>query len=107
MDTKGAEKKSAVAGRLLRVLALRQQVARASPLVAEHVEGDLNVLGDIPYRSFSYSKQCHCTNDSEFLSLINSKSPLPHKRSWKGFRLYLALSMKVVSKLVTRASPMG
>ena len=52
------------------VLDLRQQMTRASLLVAAHIAGDLNVLGDIPYRSFGYSKQWNCTNDSDFLSLI-------------------------------------
>ena len=54
---RGAAKTSAAVGCLLRVLALQQLVARVSPLVAAHVTGDLNVLGDIPYRSFGYSKQ--------------------------------------------------
>ena len=57
-----AAKKSAAAVRLLRVLALRQRLARSSPLVAAHMEVDLNVLGDISYCSFGYSKQWHCTN---------------------------------------------
>ena len=72
-----AEKKSAAAGRLLRVLALRKQVARASPLVAAYVEGDLNVLGKIPSRSFGFSIQWNYTNDSEFLLRMNYKFPLP------------------------------
>ena len=103
----GAEKKSAAAGRLLRFLAFQQLVTRASPLVAAHLAGDLNVLGDIPSRSFGYSKQWHCTNDSEFLTLTNSKFPLPRQRSWKGFRLYFVLSTKVISELGTKESTMG
>ena len=54
---RGVVKNSAAAGRLLGFLALWQQVERASPLVAAHVTGDLNVLGNIPYHSFGYSKQ--------------------------------------------------
>ena len=54
---RGAAKKSAAARYLLRVLDLRQRLARASPLVAAHVAGDLNVLGNIPSRYFGYSKQ--------------------------------------------------
>ena len=100
-------KKSAAAGRLIRVLYLRQRVARASLLVAAHVAGYMNVLGDIPSISFGYSKQWHCTNDSEFLSLINSKFPRTHQRSWQGFRLSFALSAKVIYELGTKASPMG
>ena len=45
---------STAAGHMLRVLDLQQQVERASSLVAEHVVGDLNVLGDIPSRSIGY-----------------------------------------------------
>ena len=78
---RGVSKNSTAAGHLLRVSDLWQRVARASPLVAAHVAGDLNVLGDILSRSFGYSKQWHCTNDYEFLSLISSKFPLPHQRS--------------------------
>ena len=102
MDTKRGGKKSAAAGRLFRVLYLRQRVVRASLLVAVHVAGYLNVLGDIPSRSFVYSKQWHCTNDSEFLSLINSKLPLPSQSYWQGFRLSFALSTKVISNLGTK-----
>ena len=82
---RGAAKKSAEVGRLLRVLVLRQLVSIASPLVDLHVEGDMNVFGDISSRSFGYSKQWHFTNDYEFVSLINSKFPLPRQRSWQGF----------------------
>jgi hypothetical protein len=104
---RGASKKSAAAGRLLRVLALRQRVARASPLVVAHVAGDLNVIGDIPSRSFGYKKAWHCKSETEFLSLINSEFPLPQKRSWRGFRLSYALSTKVISELGMTVSPMG
>ena len=44
----GATKKSAAAGRLLRVLALRKRVSILSLLVAAHVAVDLNVLVNIP-----------------------------------------------------------
>ena len=65
LTQRGAEKNSAAARRVLRVLALRQQVGRASPLVPAHVAGDLNLLGDIPSHSFGYPKQWHCTNNYE------------------------------------------
>ena len=103
---RGAAKKSAASGSMLRVLSLRQRVARESPLVATHVAGDLNVLGDIPYRFFGYSKQWNCTNDSGFLSLIKFKFPLPHHRSWKDFHLSFALGKKVISEFGTKASLM-
>ena len=65
------------------------------------------MLGDIPSLSFGYSKQWNCTNDTEFLSLINSKSPIIHQRSWQGFRLSFTLGTKVISKLGTKEYPMG
>ena len=51
---RGASKRSAVANRLLRALAIRQRVNRASPLVTRHLAGVRNHLGDIPSRSFGY-----------------------------------------------------
>ena len=53
---RGASKRSAVANRLLRILAVRQRVNRASPLVTRHLAGIRNHLGDIPSRSFT---KCH------------------------------------------------
>ena len=107
MDTKGGEKRSAAAGHLLRILVLRKLVARASPLVHAYMEGYLNVIGDITCCSFGYYKQRNCTNDPEFLSLINSKFLLPHQRSWQGLRLSFVLSTKVISELGKKASTMG
>ena len=107
MDTKGGVKKSAAAGCLLRVLALRKLVAITPPLVDTHVEGYLNLLGEIISLSFGYSKQWHCTNDYEFVSLVNSKFPLSRQHSWQGFRISSVLSTKIISELGTKASPMG
>ena len=102
---RAATKNSAAAGRLLRVLALRKRVTRASPLAATHVSGDVNVLGNIPSCSFGYSKQWHCSNNSEFLSLIHSKLLLPHQCSWKVFRHSFALGTKIISELGKKVSP--
>ena len=104
---RGASKKYATVGRLLRVLDLRQRVAKASPLVAMHLTGDLNVISIIPSSTFVYPKKWYFTHDYECLSLINSKFPLPHKCSWQGFRLYFNLRTKVISKLGKKASSMG
>ena len=65
--------------------------------------GDMNVFGDIPSCSFGYLKQCHLTNDSEFVILINPKFPLPYHRSWQGFFRSFPLNTKVISDLGTRA----
>ena len=104
---RGAAKKSAAAGRLFRVLDLLERVERALPLVAVHVSGYLNLLGDIPFSYLGYSKQWHCTNDSEFLSLIKSKFPLPYQCSYQGFRLSFALSTKVISEFGKKAYLIG
>ena len=69
---RGGRKKSSAKGRLIRVLALRQRLAKSSPLLDVHVAADMNMIGDISSCSFGCSKQWYCTNDSEFLSLINS-----------------------------------
>ena len=108
MDTKGGGKRDRSSRTSAQsFIFFWQIVARSAPLVAAHMAVDLNVLGEIPSRSFCYSKQTHCTNDSEFLSLINLKLPLPRQRSWQGFRISFALSTKVISELGTKASPMG
>ena len=104
---RGASKKSAAAGCLLRVLDLRQRVARVSPLVAAHMSVYLNMIGDIISCSFGHTIQWHCTNDSEFLSLMKYQLPLPHQRPWQGFHLYFTLSTKVISELGTKEYPMG
>ena len=59
LTQRGAAKKSAAEGQLIRVLTLLKLVARASVLVAVHVVGELNVLGNISYCSFEYCKQWH------------------------------------------------
>ena len=75
--------------------------------MATHLVGDLNVIGDIPYSSFDYFRQLHCTKDSVFLSPINFKYQLPHQRSWQGLRLSFALNTKVISEFGIKAFPMG
>ena len=63
--------------------------------------------GGIPSFSYRYSKQWHCNNDTEFLFFIDSQFLLPRQLSWQEFRLYFALSTKVISELVKKANPMG
>ena len=63
---RGASKRSAVTNRLLRALAIRQRVNRASPLVTRHLAGVRNHLGDIPSRSFGYKPEWRFDDDCEF-----------------------------------------
>ena len=102
-----ASKRSAAANRLLRILAIRHRENRASPLVARHIAGELNHLGDIPSRSFGYRVEWHFELDNDFLTFFNSKFPLPDKSCWTGFRLENALATKVTRELLTEGSSMA
>ena len=105
-QTKGASKRSDVANRLLRVLAVRMRVNRASPLVTRHLAGDRNHLGDIPSRSFGYKAAWHFENDLDFLTFFNKTFPLPHQNTWTGFRLTSAVASRVICELATAGSSM-
>ena len=102
----GASKRSAVANRLLRVLATRMRRCHAQPLLTRHLAGKRNHLGDIPSRSFGYEKEWHFENDKEFLTYFNHIFPLPDKNTWTGFRLKYAVAMKVTRELLTQGSSM-
>ena len=103
---RGASKRSIVANRLLRILAIRQRVNRTSPLVTRHLAGVRNHLGDIPSRSFGYKAEWHFLNDCDFLAFFNRTFPLPQKNSWTGFRLSDAVVTKVICELLTQESSM-
>ena len=105
--TRWASRRSAAANRLLRILAIRHREKRASPLVARHLAGELNTLGDIPSRSFGYKAEWHFVEDDAFLTFFNQKFPLPLKNSWQGFRLTSAVATKVTNELLTEASSMA
>ena len=63
---RGASKRSKVANRLLRILAVRMRHNRASPYLA----GKRNHLGDVPSRSFGYRKAWHHKGDKQFLKFL-------------------------------------
>ena len=98
---RGASKRSRVANRLLRVLAIRMRRNRASPLVTRHIEGDRNRLGDIPSRSFGYKPEWRFEHDSNLLKFFDATFPLPNQNSWQGFRLSDAVCSRVMRKLAT------
>ena len=101
---RGASRRSAVANRLLRVLAIRMRKKRASPLVTRHLAGKRNHLGDIPSISFGYKKEWHFEKDRGFLAYFNKTFPLPNKNIWTGFRLKSTAVTKVTRKLLTQGS---
>ncbi len=106
-QTRGASKRSRVANRLLRVLAIRLRANRASPLITRHLAGKRNHLGDIPSRSLGWKAEWHFENDLEFLAFFNSTFPLPDQNTWIGFRLNPAVVSRVINKLLMRGSSMG
>ena len=104
---RGASKQSVVANRLLRVLAVRLRIKRASPLITKHLAGDRNALGNIPSRSFGYKKEWHFKNDSNFLTYFNNCFPLPNQICWTGFRLSGGVCSRVMQELRTQGSSMA
>ena len=66
-----ASKSSDVAGQLLRALALRLKMQKASPLTPMHIAGVENAMTDIPSRSFGSEPKWHYKNDSDLLHLFN------------------------------------
>ena len=105
-QARGASKRSRVANRLLRVLAIRLRVNRASPLMTKHITGDQNGLGDIPSWSYGYKAEWHHKIDIDFLAYFNKTFPLPSKNCWTGYRLHSAVSTKVMRELLTGGSSM-
>ncbi len=102
-----AARNSDAAMQLIRVLALRMQVHRISPLTTLHIEGSQNSMTDIPSRSFGSVKKWHCATDHAFLTLYNSLFPLPTQDSWTLFRLSSGIATKITSILRTKAIEAG
>lgn len=101
-----AARRSPVAMQLIRALALRLQIRKASPLTTLHIAGKRNQLTDIPSRSFGSEPQWACKTDSDFASLYNSLFPLPSQQYWNVFRFSNAVVTKIISVLLTRPSTM-
>ena len=94
-----AAKKSRIAQQLLRALALRLHLAKASPLIPLHIAGVNNALTDMPSRSFGSEKKWHCSSEEAFLTLFNATFPLPTQDCWTGFQLASGITTKVISIL--------
>jgi len=101
-----ASRRSQVAMQLIRALALRLQLRKASPLTTLHIAGVHNQLTDVPSRSFGSNPAWACTTDTDFSHLYNSLFPLPDQSSWNVFRFSNAIVMKIISVLRTRPSTM-
>ena len=99
-----ASKKSSIAMQLLRALALRLQITRASPLTPLHIPGVQNAMSDIPSRSFGSEPRWKCASDSDLLTLFTSLFPPPPQISWNVFHHSSAICTKVISALRTQVS---
>jgi hypothetical protein len=87
---------------LIRALALRLQVNRASPLTTLHIEGDQNAMTDIPLHSFGGVQKWYCAHDTDFLAMYNSLFPLPNQELWNLFHLSSRIGTKIISILQTK-----
>ena len=98
-----AAKHSEVAMQLIRALALRLQLAKASPLTPMHIAGVNNSLTDIPSRSFGSDVAWHCKTDNDLLTLFNSTFPLPTQASWNVYHISSEIATRVISILRMKA----
>ena len=95
--TKQCTTTSVIAGHLLRVLALRQAIQKASPLHTIHIKGELNKMADIASRSFNDDR--FTTTNKSFLSCFNNIFKL-QKNSWKEFKPNTKMTSNVTSSLL-------
>jgi hypothetical protein len=72
-----ASQQSPIAMQLLRALALRLHINRASPLTPLHISGVHNAMTDIPSRSFGSEPKWFCQTDADLRTLFNTLFPLP------------------------------
>lgn len=93
--------RSPVAAQLVRALAFRLKLSKASPLSTLHIRGILNSMTDIPSRSFGSNLGWHCTTDDELLTLFTRRFPVP-KGSWTVYRPSRDICTRVTSILQMR-----
>ncbi len=94
-----AVKQSPIAMQLIRALALRLHLQKASPLTPLHIAGANNAMTDIPSRSFGSEPKWHCKTDADLLHLFNSSFPLPTQASWTVFHPSSAIATRLISVL--------
>ena len=94
-----ASRKSRLAARLVRALALHLNLHRACPLTPVHIPGVENALADIPSRSFGSNPEWFCPDDTALLTLFSQKFPLPHQASRTAFRFITKMTTRLISVL--------
>eukprot|EP00978_Attheya_sp_CCMP212_P004556 scaffold9947_cov44-Attheya_sp.AAC.1 len=101
-------KRSHVAKRLLRVLAVRQRVCRASPLLTISIAGKDNDMADAASRWFKDDSKYETDLPyTVFLPRFNAAFPLPQGASWKRFHFSSKMITRVISELVGPPSSMA
>ena len=94
-----AAKHSHIAIQLIRALALRLQLKRASPLTPLHIAGVDNAMTDIPSRSFGSEPRWFCKTNDDLLTLFNKTFPLPHQASWTVYQPSSEIATRLISIL--------
>lgn len=101
-----ASKKSKVAGRLLRALALCQRITQATPLLVASIAGEGNDMADIASCLFGKNSKWDCPDDDLFLTRFSASFPLPQNHSWTLFCLANRIAMREIGKLLMQPSPL-
>ncbi len=102
---KGHTSTSQVAGRLLRFLAMRQRVRKASSLLPMNIAGVDNKMADIPSRAFKNGEYFHAQTD--LVTYFNQHFPLPQGNSWIEYTIPTKLALRVISCLRGELLPMA
>ena len=96
--------KSVIAGRLLRLLAIRQRTRQASSLLPMHIAGKDNEMADIPSRAFKNGEFFHAHDN--LVNYFTSHFPLPQNLYWREFKVQKKLVSRVISCLRGTLLPM-
>ena len=99
--------KSQVATNLLKIWGSRMLHAKIPKPMIHYIEGHANKLADYASRKFNTKLQDETQkpiSDYEFLTLFNSKFPLPQNQSWRLFHLNGAVVSRIIAVLLTKPS---
>ena len=94
---KGGTSRSIPAGRLLRLLSLRQRTRKASSLLPMHIAGENNAMADISSRASKNGEYFHAHEN--LVKYFNSHFPLPQNLSWQEFQVSSKMASHVISCL--------
>lgn len=101
---KGHTTTSTVAGRLLRLLSIRQRTRQASSLMPMNIAGKDNKMADIPSRAFKSGEFFHAKTN--LVNYFNIHFPLSQTASWTEYRIPEKLASRVISCLRGELLPM-